>query len=326
MPHPADQNAVGRYAEEYTYDEVGNLLRMRHRRTDAQRPGWARSYVYTDDSQLEPGEFLSNRLTSSTVGARTETYSTGGDGYDAHGNMLRMPHLRELRWDFREQLRMTRRQAVNAGDSEGRLHAGERTWNVYDSSGQRVRKVTVAASGAITDQRIYLGDSEIYRRAGGTPLVRETLHVMDGQDRVALVETRTAGSEPGKPRRLVRYQLANHLGSPCLELDQQADLISYSEWAPYGDPTLQTVRSQTETKARYGYTGKERDEETACITTSHGTTPRGWVDGPAVTEVGSQTAPICIATSSGGRRSRRTAAGGPTTWSSGRKPPSWSAR
>jgi RHS repeat-associated protein len=77
------------------------------------------------------------------------------------------------------------------------------------------------------------------------------------------VETRTldtAGTTQA-PRQLIRYQFGNHLGSASLELDEQAQIISYEEYAPYGSSTYQAVRSQTETAKRYRYTGKERDEE-----------------------------------------------------------------
>src|SRR5205823_3132365 len=58
-------------------------------------------------------------------------------------------------------------------------------------------------------------------------------------------------------------QLANHLGSATLELDDQADLISYEEYYPYGASSFQVARSGTEVPAkRYRYTCKERDEET----------------------------------------------------------------
>ncbi len=43
----------------------------------------------------------------------TETYSVAGGGYDAHGNLLHMPHLHTMRWDEDDRLRMTQRQAVN---------------------------------------------------------------------------------------------------------------------------------------------------------------------------------------------------------------------
>lgn len=258
--HPGDGNAMGRYLERYVYDAVGNFLEMQHRGSDPAHPGWTRTYAYNETSQLEAGK-QSNRLSRTTVGATTETYSTGGDGYDAHGNMLRMPHLQIMQWDFKDQLQMTQRQVVNTEDADGIARHGERTWYVYDSAGQRVRKVTERAGGQVKDERIYLGGFEIYRKNGANPLVRETLHIMDDKQRIALVETRTLGNEPGVPAQFIRYQLGNHLGSASLELDEQAQIISYEEYTPYGSTSYQAVRSQTETPKRYRYTGKERDEE-----------------------------------------------------------------
>lgn len=258
--HPGDGDAMGRYLERYVYDAVGNFLSMQHRGSDPAHPGWMRTYDFNETSQLEPGQ-QSNRLTSTSIGATTETYSTAGDGYDAHGSMLRMPHLHVMQWDFKDQLQMTQRQAVNAGDEDGVARHGERTWYVYDSGGQRVRKVTELASGQVKDESVYLGGFEIYRKHGASPLVRETLHIMDDKRRIALVETRTQGNEPGVPQQLIRYQFGNHLGSSTLELDEQAQIVSYEEYAPYGGSTYQAVRSQTETPKRYRHTGKERDEE-----------------------------------------------------------------
>ncbi|HLV01607.1 MAG TPA: RHS repeat-associated core domain-containing protein, partial [Acidobacteriota bacterium] len=86
------------------------------------------------------------------------------------------------------------------------------------------------------------------------------LQVMDDKNLIALVETRTQGDDPG-PVQLIRYQFGNHLGSANLELDHQAQIISYEEYTPFGSTSYQAVRSQTETPKRYRYTGKERDEE-----------------------------------------------------------------
>lgn len=258
--HPADGNAMGRYLERYVYDTVGNFLEMQHRSSDPAYLGWTRTYNYSETSLLEPGK-QSNRLTNTTIGAMTETYSSVGDGYDAHGNMLHMPHLQVMQWDFKDQLQVTQRQKVNTADAEGVEQHGERTWYVYDSAGQRVRKVTEQASGQVKDERIYLGGFEIYRKNGSNPLVRETLHIMDDKQRVALVETRTQGNEPDVPQQLIRYQFGNHLGSSSLELDDYGQLISYEEYTPYGSTSYQAVRSQMETPKQYQYMGKERDEE-----------------------------------------------------------------
>lgn len=261
LPHPNDGNAMARYRERYVYDATGNILSMRHRGSDPAHAGWTRIYDYDEPSQLEPGK-RSNRLTSTTIGTTTETYSTGGDGYDAHGNMLRMPHLGagtpepNMQWDYKDQLHVTD------------LGGGGTAFYVYDTSGQRVRKVWEKSVGLL-EERIYLGGFEVFRRresvAGEqtSTFERETLHVMDDTGRLALVETRTLDVDGGDkaPRRLIRFQHGDHLGSTSLELDDDAQIISYEEYAPYGSSTYQAVRSRTETPKRYRYTGKERDEE-----------------------------------------------------------------
>jgi RHS repeat-associated protein len=180
--------------------------------------------------------------------------------YDAHGNIISMPHLPLMEWDFKDQLHATQRQVDNNG-------AGEKTYYVYDAGGERVRKVTETQGGKLKEERIYLGGFEVFRKYDGNgptvTLERETLHVMDDKQRVALVETRTrlVGNDPA-PRQLVRYQLGNHLGSAALELDDQAQVISYEEYHPYGTTAYEAAGNNTETPKRYRYTGKERDEET----------------------------------------------------------------
>jgi RHS repeat-associated protein len=256
-----DGNAMGTYIERYVYDAVGNFLEMQHRGSNPAQPGWTRSYTYNEASQFEPGK-QSNRLTSTTIGTTTETYSTNGDGYDAHGNMLRMPQLQIMQWDYKDQLQMTQRQRVNDADVDGVAKQGERTYYVHDAAGQRVRKVTELANGNLKDERIYLGGFEVYRQHSGTHagLERESLHVMDDKQRIALVETRN-NVDDGTSKQLIRYQFGNHLGSVSLELDEQSQIVSYEEFTPYGSTSYQAVRSQTETPKRYRYTGKERDEE-----------------------------------------------------------------
>jgi RHS repeat-associated protein len=243
LVHPHDGNALGRYREHYSYDEVGNFLELLHRGTDPVATGWTRSYTYDEPSQLEPAR-RSNRLTSTAVGAATEIYSSAGDGYDADGNMLRMPHLQSLEWEFRDRLRVTERQ-------------GERTYCVYDPDGTRMRKVTERADGQLKDERRYMGGFEVYIRAGPNGLVRETLHVRDGDRPVALVETRTDVASPS----LVRYQLADQLDSVRIELDDQAQVISYEEYTPFGATALQAADPQLTAPKRYRYTGRERDDE-----------------------------------------------------------------
>ena len=190
--HPGDGNAMGRYLERYVYDAVGNFLAMQHRGSDPAHPGWTRTYAYNETSQLEPDR-QSNRLTSTTIGATTEIYSTAGDGYDAHGNMLRMPHLQVMQWDFKDQLQMTQRQAVNPADADGvaapAASAPGTSTTPPDSACARLRRWPLA--GSRTSASTWAASRSI-RKNGANPLVRETLHIMDDKQRIALVETRTS--------------------------------------------------------------------------------------------------------------------------------------
>jgi len=257
--HPLDGNAMGRYCECYEYDEVGNLVEMIHRVACPGAVSWRKSYSHTEDSQLEPGK-QSNRLSSAQTGNGV-AFAPEHFTYDSHGNILGMPHLQFMRWDCQDQLRMTQRQAVSPTDAEGVASQGEQTWYVYDAFGQRVRKVTERPNnGGMKNERIYLDGFEIYRQNGVNPVLRETLHIMDDEQRIASVDSRVQGTDEAPPH-LTRYQLGNHLGSANLDLDEQARIISYEEYSPYGSSTYQAVPNQTHLPKRYRYSGKERDEE-----------------------------------------------------------------
>lgn len=150
------------------------------------------------------------------------------------------------------------------------LQGGGNAYYVCDAGGQRTRKVWEKRESLVED-RIYLGGWEIFRKRvnGEIRLERNCLHIMDDQQRIALIETKTidtnnsSGVEP-----VVRYQLANHLGSAVLELGdakpgQPVPMISYEEFHPFGTTTYHIGVESTEFSAkRYRYTGKERDEET----------------------------------------------------------------
>ncbi len=155
--------------------------------------------------------------------------------YDPVGNITAMPHLPQMNWDFKDQLSATTGMAKNDNPPPGKVPAT--TYYVYDAAGQRLRKITEMQNGARKDERIYLGGFELYRKYNGNgqtvALERETLHIMDDKQRIALMETRTQGNDPA-PQQLIRYQFGNHLGSASLELDDQAQIISYEEYTPYG--------------------------------------------------------------------------------------------
>lgn len=262
LAHPANGNAMATYVELYQYDSAGNMLQIKHSGSDATKPGWTKTFNYAEISQIPGQSGINNRLSSTTVGNATETYRYDGPS-GVMGNVTSMPQTTQITWDFLDQLKSSSRQILKNGGT------AETTYYVYDSSGTRVRKVTErqAAAGqtpTMLSERYYLGPSELYREYAGDgttiTLERETLSVPGVSNRAALVETRTQGTDSSPPR-LIRYQFANFLGSAVLELDDQAQIISYEEYFPYGSTSCQTLRSTDEVPKRYRYSGKERDEE-----------------------------------------------------------------
>jgi len=251
-----DSHALQNYVERYDYDAVGNCLCMAHR---GRHNSWTRRYAYNEESPLERSK-KSNRLSHTHLECardpQLETYL-----HDAHGNMVQMPHLPVMQWDFMDRLCATSQQVVKCGSSET-------TFYLYDRDGQRVRKVTARQGGTKRGERLYLGRFEVYREFEGDgttkTLERETLHMLDDKRRIALVDTKTVDQQSAfcSSESLVRYQLANHLESASLELDEAGGLISYAEYSPYGNTVYQTGRNAADVKlTRYRYTGKERDDE-----------------------------------------------------------------
>lgn len=246
------------YAQRYGYDAVGNFIEMRH--LPDRGSGWTRHYaVHPDSNRLDRTWY-----NSTTAGAVTYRH-------DPHGNMLNLertaPGL-DLRWDWRDMIR--------ALDLQG---GGDAFYN-YGIDKQRTRKRIEHRSrssgspnphAGTTEDRIYLGGYELYRRRNSSGSVVEeieSLHLFEGEQRVLLVDdVITAGA--GRPdgltvgsQTLWRYQYGNHLGSAGLELDETARVISYEEFHPYGTTAYRLLNSAVEAPTkRYRFTAMERDEE-----------------------------------------------------------------
>jgi RHS repeat-associated protein len=231
---PFDGNALQHYTQTYTYDAVGNILSLHH---DAGVGGYTRLFGYNQ---------ASNRLHTTTVGSAPDYEYM----HDVRGNMTEMPHLGMMNWNAENQL-----HHLTAGATEA--------YYQY-SGGQRIRKY-LEKSGAVTEERIYLGSYELYRKFVGSSLTleRKTVHINDDTGRIAMLEVKTVDTEVDlSPVSLKRFIYSNHLQSAGLELDETGAVISYEEYHPYGTTAYQAMDSTIKAAAkRYRYTGKERDEE-----------------------------------------------------------------
>ena len=241
-----DPNALRNYTQFYEYDAVGNIKKMDH---NAGGGSWTRNYRYALEDTLIPA---SNRLLQTWTGSNPDTKSVNYR-YDSHGSMLNLANVPDefrMRWDYRDMI-----STINLGNGTAHYQ--------YDSGKQRTRKYLDYRNKI--EERIYLGGLEIYRQTQNGMVVEEieTLHLFDGEQRLLMVDQiiQTNNASLGV-RDLYRYTLSNHLGSSTMELDEQAAIISYEEYHPYGTSAYRAGRNEAEVKLkRYRYTGMERDEE-----------------------------------------------------------------
>ena len=240
--------SLATYCEQYSYDEVGNILELAHKDTCGGTENWKRSYMYNNNT-------TNNYLLSAYTGSTPPT--SPQFSYDTHGNMLQMPHLQAMNWDFADQMKSSQK-------------TGETTYYVY-SGGERVRKIVVDTSGStekIKYERIYLEEFEVYHKyntTGELETERVTHHCNDEGLAMLLQEIMTVndGNSIENPITISRYQYGDQLDSAKLELNENAEVLSYEEYHPFGTTSFEMHTNDSEVSLkRYKYVHKERDSET----------------------------------------------------------------
>ncbi|KAF5969544.1 insecticidal toxin complex [Fusarium coicis] len=254
----ADGSQMTRYTETYEYDKADNILKKTHRTEDRSAPDWIMSYGYKAIA-------TSNLLEFTRVGKKTETY-----GHDESGCMTSMSGFSKLEWDGHHRLRASSQQRVTSES----VTTGETTWYIYNSSGERVRKITDRLQTADMSapsklkETIYIGDCEIQRAFEGDGLTART-EIRTSQitessrsasPLVSIEETNSggSGSAGGVTNELLRYRM-----SANLELDDTGRVVSYEEYTPFGTTTIQLSGSSIEAPRAYRYSSYRHDSETS---------------------------------------------------------------
>ncbi|NES82666.1 MAG: RHS repeat-associated core domain-containing protein, partial [Moorea sp. SIO2B7] len=249
----SDSNALEHYRESYTYDDAGNLIKTTHTASNS----WTRTQEIMPDSNRLKTVSSKNGFTDSLP----ITYDRSGNQQQLNGNSTV-----SLTFNCCENL-------VQARIIERYNQPDDSDYYTYDSGEMRTRKVSerLVNGGAVIqkESKIYLGSYEVKRLQQNetTILERQTLRVMDDETCVAIFhyweqddlqrEVEQVGT------RKLRYQMDNHLSSVGLEVDDDAQIISYEEYFPYGGTAFIAGKSQQEVKLKeYRYSGKERDDAT----------------------------------------------------------------
>jgi len=153
-------------------------------------------------AQLLLWQCTSNQLTHVGDNAPTTPQS---HVYDANGSLIREATSRHFEWDHSNQMKAFR---IQAGTAEPSVHAQY----LYDASGQRVKKICRKQGGAVETRVCINGLFEHCRWQSTNNGFGENnrLHIMDGQQRIALVQMGTAHPEDNGPP--IQYYLGDHLG------------------------------------------------------------------------------------------------------------------
>jgi RHS repeat-associated protein len=263
-PSVNDLQKLQQYLESYTYDDSGNLTALQHT-SPSSGPSWTQRIAIAADSNRGVPQAC---LPPASAGDPAPFPPTA---YDADGNMLNLENLRAIGWNYRN--------AIARADIILREHgSSDSDYFVYDGAGLRIRKVSerYVNGGALTEIRetVYLDNLVLYRirqqpaaGAATTILERQMLQVIADDERVALINSwpvdryrREAGASGA---RTYRYQLNTLAGSSAVEIDQQASLISYEEFFPYGGSALIAGNDQREVALKdFRYSGEECDDST----------------------------------------------------------------
>ncbi len=170
----------------------------------------------------------------------TETQQSTID-FDANGNLLNLNNIGNLEWCYNNTLnKLTKADKSNATQ-----------YYVYNYQGKRVRTVT-ESNHQVQSQRGYLPSLDL--SINQAKQQSSTLHIGTHILRESNKDNTQSPSQ-------TRYQLASHLQSNALELDDKAQTLSYEYYYPYGGTTIIAGKDKTQVQQkRYRYTGKERDD------------------------------------------------------------------
>jgi RHS repeat-associated protein len=244
--------AIERFTRTYDFDVAGNLLSLKH--ASASQSWTTAMWVSATSNRSMPALDLSGNPVS-TPEAR----------YDGAGNQATLEHLRALEWNWRNNLARAVVIVRPGGTDDDERY-------VYGADALRVRKVTtrvIGSGGTERTETVYFHDVERKRiiRGGSIILERWSVHVSDGEWRVAIVNRwttdTTAREVDDTSKAQIRYQLTTHQASVAIELDESASLISYEEYFPYGGTSFIAGDKLREIDTKdYRYSGKECDDFT----------------------------------------------------------------
>ena len=234
LQSPVDPNQLENYTEVFSYDSGGNLIKL------------LRCAAVGSRTQRMGVSKYSNRSLAEKIDGDLPTEEEIALAHDLNGNKRQLLPGQDLEWDERNQLKKA------GGTSRFGLTAGSEIY-IYDDTGQRRRKIGSVPAGELTSrsETRYLGALEIR-----SSVDKEThdVHVDAGLCNVRAIQQ--VGSDPV----IYQYSLVDQIGSNCIELDDDGEIISEEVFYSYGCTAwwAGSDRVKANSKIRR-YSGKELD-------------------------------------------------------------------
>lgn len=272
--------AIEDYSEKISYDPNGNIVSYLRRGAPALG---LKPMMDNFSYQYNPG---TNRLNHVTDDVPVNNYpedidgqNTGNYGYDAIGNLTSdvSEGITNINWTVYGKI-----AAITKN--------GSTISYTYDASGQRITKTV---TGKTT---LYVRDAggnvmSVYEIPAVNTIEQKELHLYGSsrlgmaltESKPALTTSLASGFEPAVTRTLVRgekiFELSNHLGNVLVTISDKkiqipkanpdetqidyyiADVVTATDYAPFGMQLFGRTYSTGSSKYRYGFNGKENDNE-----------------------------------------------------------------
>jgi len=242
------------YKESYQYDPAGNMLKMIHDHHSGRwvrhfgmgglgSQGWNNAWTAHLNQPSHWSNPNSNQLTH--VGDDDPT-SPQSHFYDLNGNLMREVSSRHFEWDYADRMRAF---SIHASGANPSVHVHY----LYDSNGLRIKKYTrKSGKTAVT---IYVDDILEYQYNTGTGAIENnTLHIMEGKRRIAMVRVGATFTRDSTPP--IKYVFADHTNSNSLVVDSSGSWLNREEYTAFGETSFGGYAFK-----KYRYANKERDEE-----------------------------------------------------------------
>ncbi|MBX3275342.1 MAG: RHS repeat-associated core domain-containing protein, partial [Sandaracinaceae bacterium] len=251
-----DGGVVARYRRRYTYDDAGNLEEWDH----GPEPGGASITEWKNELWVSS---TSNR-SYPAYDLNDIAISDPEDRFNARGQIIELPNVREMVWNGRDQLRRTLLIEREGDEDDDEVYD-------YGADGARVRKTTrrLVSGDVEATETVYLDGCELRRITSDSTVILErwSAHAEAGDERLATIyfwdlddlERETGDVDAVREH----FHLGTQLGSVTLEVDGAGELLAYEEYFPYGRTAFLAGDSVIPIQFRTRrFVGKEQDDAT----------------------------------------------------------------